>query len=68
MSSPRGSRGRSWGSPFSAARLAPFLNDVEAARTAPLLTRADFAGTPLATALDALLDVQAADADRLPAR
>jgi predicted exporter len=50
------------GLPVSAARLAPFLQDVEAARTARLLTRADFAGTPLAPALDALLDVNAAGA------
>lgn len=45
------------GLPVSAARLAPFLRDVEAARTTAPLTRADFAGTPLAPALDALLDV-----------
>jgi predicted exporter len=50
------------GLPVSAARLAPFLQDVEAARTAVPLTRADFAGTPLAPALDALLDVNATSA------
>ncbi len=50
------------GLPVSAARLAPFLHDVELARTGAPLTRADFAGTALAPALDALLDVQAADA------
>jgi predicted exporter len=47
------------GLPVSASRLAPFLHDAEAARTAAPLTRADFAGTPLAPALDALLDVDA---------
>jgi predicted exporter len=50
------------GLPVSAARLAPFLSDVEAARTCAPLTRADFNGTPLAAALDALLDVGAAGA------
>jgi predicted exporter len=50
------------GQPVSAARLAPFLHDVEVARTSAPLTRADFAGTPLAPALDALLDVGATGA------
>jgi predicted exporter len=45
------------GLPVSASRLAPFRQDVEAARSAAPLTRADFTGTPLAAALDALLDV-----------
>jgi len=36
-------------------RLAPFLEDVAAARQAPLLGRADLQGTSLATGLDALL-------------
>ena len=43
------------GLPVSAARLEPFVHDVEQARTSPLLTPADFAGTPLGAALDALL-------------
>jgi predicted exporter len=43
------------GLPVSAARLEPFVRDVEQARTSPLLTPADFAGTPLGAALDALL-------------
>ena len=34
---------------------APFLADVEAARTQPLLTRADFKGTSMALAVDGLL-------------
>jgi len=38
-----------------AARLAPFLADVEAARAQAPFGRAALAGTPLATALDALL-------------
>ena len=50
------------GLPVSASRLAPFLHDAEAARTAAPLTRTDFAGTPLAPALDALLDVDAVGA------
>jgi predicted exporter len=45
------------GLPVSAARLAPFLKDVEAARTAALLTPLGLAGTPLASALGALLTV-----------
>ena len=43
------------GLPVSAARLAPFLNDIEAARTAEPLTPRDLAGTPLGSALDALV-------------
>jgi predicted exporter len=38
-----------------ADRLAPFLHDVEAARTAPLLTRASLDGTSFAAVADALL-------------
>ncbi|SDM09635.1 Predicted exporter [Oryzisolibacter propanilivorax] len=41
--------------PLSPQRLAPFVDAVEAARTAPLLTRADLEGTALALAVDALL-------------
>ncbi len=48
--------------PVSESRLTPFLQEVEAARTSAPLTRADFAGTPLAPALDALLDVSGAGA------
>ncbi len=43
------------GLPVSEARLAPFARDVEQARTSALVTPADFAGTPLGAALDALL-------------
>jgi len=43
------------GLPVSEARLAPFARDVEQARTSALVTPADFAGTPLSAALDALL-------------
>jgi predicted exporter len=43
------------GLPVSAARLQPFLLDVERARTAPPLTSADLAGTSLARVVDALL-------------
>jgi predicted exporter len=42
-------------SPFRADAFAPFLADVERARTAPPLTVADLQGTPLAGAVDALL-------------
>jgi predicted exporter len=45
------------GLPVSAPRLAPFLREVEQARTAPLLTPHELAGSPLASALDALLSV-----------
>jgi predicted exporter len=38
-----------------AEQLSPFLADIEAARHAPLLRRADLAGTSLAAAVDALL-------------
>ena len=43
------------GLPVSAARLEPFVDDVEQARTSALLTAADLDGTPLVTALEALL-------------
>jgi predicted exporter len=43
------------GLPVSAERLAPFLRDVEQARTASPLTARDLSGTPLASAVDALL-------------
>ena len=43
------------GLPVSAARLEPFVHDVEQARTSALLRPADFAGTPLGSALEALL-------------
>ena len=46
---------RSPGFPVSAARLQPFLLDVEQARTAPALTRADLEGTSFARAEEALL-------------
>jgi predicted exporter len=45
------------GLPVSAARLAPFLKDVEDARTSPVLTSRELASTPLGSALDALLTV-----------
>lgn len=48
------------GMPLRAQRLAPFLHDVEAARTAPPLTRASLAGTSFATLADSLL-VRGAD-------
>lgn len=43
--------------PVKAARLAPFLEDVENARSAPPLTAHELSGTPLGSALDALLAV-----------
>ena len=43
------------GLPLNSTRLEPFLQDIERARTAPLLTRADLAGTSFGTAVDALL-------------
>jgi predicted exporter len=43
------------GLPFKADVFAPFLADVEAARSAPPVTRATYAGTPLAAKLDALV-------------
>jgi predicted exporter len=43
------------GLPLKADRLAPFLHEVEAARTGPLLTRASLAGTSFAAVADALL-------------
>ncbi|MBV9889942.1 MAG: hypothetical protein JO090_03535 [Rhizobacter sp.] len=41
--------------PLPAARLEPFITDVEVARTQPPVTRAALAATPLAAAVDALL-------------
>jgi predicted exporter len=41
--------------PLPAARLRGFIDDVQAARSQPILDRAALAGTPLAHALDALL-------------
>jgi len=41
--------------PLRAQRLAPFLHDVEAARTAPPLTRASLEGTSFAALADSLL-------------
>jgi len=41
--------------PIKAERLAPFIADVQAARQQPVLTRASLQGTPLATAVDAML-------------
>ena len=41
--------------PLSAERLAPFVDAVQAARERPVLTRASLAGSPLASAVDALL-------------
>lgn len=43
------------GGALPAARLQPFVDDVEAARGAPPFGRSDLAGTPLASAVDALL-------------
>ncbi|HUE31156.1 MAG TPA: MMPL family transporter, partial [Verrucomicrobiae bacterium] len=43
--------------PLKAARLAPFLEDVERARTTPPLTARELNGTPLGSALEALLAV-----------
>jgi predicted exporter len=43
------------GLPLQVDRLDPFLHDVEAARSQPLLTRKDLEGTSLATGVDALL-------------
>jgi len=47
------------GLPLRAERLAPFLHDVEVARTAPLLTRSSLEGTSFASVADALLVKQA---------
>ncbi len=41
--------------PVKAARFDAFVDDVQAARSQPALTRASLAGTPLASALDAML-------------
>jgi predicted exporter len=43
------------GLPLTAARLEPFVSDVEHARTSGLLTAADLAGTSLGRVVDALL-------------
>jgi predicted exporter len=43
------------GLPLSAARLEPFVGDVARAREAPLLQRADLAGSPLGLLVDTLL-------------
>jgi predicted exporter len=43
------------GMPLRAGRLAPFLHDVEVARTAPPMTRASLDGTSFAPLVDALL-------------
>ena len=42
-------------SPLAADKLGPFLADTEAARAAPVITRAEFEGTALALAIDSLL-------------
>ena len=49
------------GLPFQAGLFAPFVKDVEAARSAPLLTRTDLEGTTLALKLDSLLTHQGKD-------
>jgi predicted exporter len=43
------------GMPVRAERLEPFLQDAEAARSQPLMTRKDLDGTSLATGFDALM-------------
>ena len=43
------------GGPLAADRLGAFVDDVQAARAQPTLTRAALQGTPLATAVDAML-------------
>ena len=43
------------GGPLAADRLGEFIRDVQAARQLPALTRASLQGTPLATAVDAML-------------
>jgi predicted exporter len=43
------------GLPLRASKLAPFLEDVERARTGPLVSRASLAGTSFAAAVNALL-------------
>lgn len=43
------------GMPLRPERLEPFVHDVEAARSQPLVTQADLEGTSLATGVDALL-------------
>ncbi|BAL24091.1 MMPL family transporter [Azoarcus sp. KH32C] len=46
------------GLPLPAARLAPFIADVEAARSRPLLTQEALAGTSFALAVDSMLIAQ----------
>jgi len=43
------------GLPLSAARLEPFVSDVQRARSGPLLSQADLAGTSFGSLVDALL-------------
>jgi len=43
------------GGPLPAAKLEPFVRDVQAARAAPLVTAADYAGTPFSSVLQAQL-------------
>jgi predicted exporter len=43
------------GLPFRAGAFAPFVQDVAAARTQPLVTRATYAGTPIGAKLNALV-------------
>ena len=54
------------GLPVSASRLAPFLADVEVARTQPPLTPRELAGTPFGSALDALLTISPSATAFLP--
>jgi predicted exporter len=49
------------GLPFQPGLFTPFVKDIEAARSAPLLTRTDLDGTTLALKLDALLMQQGKD-------
>jgi predicted exporter len=44
--------------PIRAERMTPFVSDVEAARSSPLLSRSDLNGTSLATGFDAMLVAQ----------
>ncbi len=48
------------GLPLDASKLTPFLTELEAARTAPLLTRKDLEGTSFAAVVDALLTQEGA--------
>lgn len=56
------------GGALPAARLGAFVADVQAARTQPLLTRESLAGTPLQSAVDALLLPDDTDAPSRTAR